>query len=160
MTARNDLLCEEKFKELEVFINSLEDKEGTLIECLHKAQSIFGYLPLEVQKFVGRHLNVPTSKVYGVVSFYSYFTMVPKGKYQISVCTGTACYVKGAQKVVDEFKRHLNIEVGNVTEDGSFSLDTLRCVGACGLAPVVMVNEKVYGHVTPKDVAAIIDEYK
>lgn len=154
-------LTESMYKELEQFIDELPDKKGALISVLHKAQSIFGYLPEEVQKFVGRKLGIPVAQVYGVVSFYSFFTMVPKGKYPISICLGTACYVRGAEKVLDAFKKELNIEVGQTTDDGKFSLDALRCVGACGLAPVVMVGEKVYGRVTTaEEVKNIINEFQ
>lgn len=154
-------LTSELYAELEKFIDELPEKRGALISVLHKAQGIFGYLPKEVQIFVGKKLGVPVSQVYGVVSFYSFFTMVPKGKHPISVCLGTACYVRGADKVLDVFKRELGIEVGQTTEDGMFSLDALRCVGACGLAPVVLVGDKVYGRIgTAEEVKKIISEYK
>lgn len=152
-------LADEKFKELEEFINNLPDKQGALIEVLHKAQGIFGYLPNEVQLFVGEKLDVPVSKVYGVVSFYSYFTMKPRGEYVVNVCLGTACFVRGAAKVLEEFEKKLNIKVGETTPDGKFTIDVLRCVGACGLAPVVTINNKVYGHVTEDDVEKILSEY-
>lgn len=139
---------------------SFNNQAGELINVLHKAQSIFGYLPAEVQEIVAQELNVPVAKVYGVVTFYSFFTMIPKGKHPISICTGTACYVRGAEKVLDEFKRRLKIEVGETSNDGKFSLSCLRCVGACGLAPVVMVGEKVYGRVSPDSVADILAEYE
>jgi NADH-quinone oxidoreductase subunit E/NADP-reducing hydrogenase subunit HndA len=139
---------------------SFGNKAGELINVLHKAQGIFGYLPAEVQEIVAQELNVPVAKVYGVVTFYSFFTMIPKGQHPISVCTGTACYVRGAEKVLDEFKRRLKIEVGETSADGKFSLSCLRCVGACGLAPVVLVGEKVYGRVSPDGVAEILAEYE
>ncbi len=138
---------------------TLQNDPGELINALHKAQEIFGYLPAEVQELVAEEMQVPIAKVYGVVTFYSFFTMVPKGLHPISICTGTACYVRGAEKVLDEFKRRLQIQVGETTEDGRFSLNCLRCVGACGLAPVVMVGEKVYGRVSPDGVADILAEY-
>lgn len=153
-------LAEEKFQELENFINSLQDKRGALIEVLHKAQHIFGYLPKEVQLFVGEKLDVPASQVFGVVSFYSYFTTEPRGKYVINVCMGTACFVRGSGSVLAEFEKELNIKSGQTTSDGKFTIGSLRCVGACGLAPVVVVNEKVYGHVTEKDVKNILAEYE
>ena len=152
-------LAQDCYNKLEKFINDLSEKEGALISVLHKAQDIFGYLPAEVQKFVAEKLNVPIAKVYGVVTFYSFFTMVPKGEYPVSVCLGTACYVRGADKVLDEFKRQIGIEVGETSADGKFSIDALRCVGACGLAPVVLVGEKVYGRVTPEQVKDILKEY-
>lgn len=150
--------------QLESYIDSLpvgDDRErnrGLLIQCLHRAQSLFGYLPESVQLFVADKLKLHLSEVYGVVSFYSYFTETPVGRYQIHVCTGTACFVKGADKVLEEFRRHLGIEDGQTSENGMFSLGSLRCVGACSLAPVVMVNDKVYGKVTAKMVLDIIDE--
>ena len=131
---------------------------GELINILHKAQNLFGYLPAEVQKIVARELSIPVSKVYGVVTFYSFFTMVPKGEHPISVCMGTACYVRGAEKILDEFKRVLNINVGETTADGKYSLSSLRCVGACGLAPVVLIGDIVYGRVVPGDVEKILKE--
>lgn len=152
-------LTVEMYNELEQYIDSMPSTKGELIRVLHKAQSIFGYLPEEVQKFVGKKLGVSTAKVFGVVSFYSYFTMTPKGDNPIAICMGTACYVRGAEKVQDEFCKQLGIEVGETTEDGKFSIDALRCVGACGLAPVVLVGEKVYGRVTVEDVKKIIAEY-
>lgn len=149
---------QEKYAELEQYIDSLPTTKGELIRVLHKAQSIFGYLPKEVQIFVAKKLDLPVTKVYGVVSFYSYFTMKPKGKYDISVCLGTACYVRGADKILAELVKKLGIEVGETSDDGKFSLRTLRCVGACGLAPVVMIGEKVYGRVTPDMIPNILAE--
>jgi NADP-reducing hydrogenase subunit HndA len=136
------------------------NEPGELINVLHRAQEIFGYLPEEVQEIVSKQLNVPLANVYGVVSFYSFFTMIPKGKYPISICTGTACYVRGAENVLNEFKRLLGVNVGDATSDGKFSLNCLRCVGACGLAPVVTIGEKVYGRVSPEEVKKILKEYE
>lgn len=150
---------EEKYKQLEEFIDSLPEKKGALIEVLHKAQHIFGYLPKEVQLFVGEKLDVPASKVFGVVTFYSYFATEPRGENVINVCLGTACFVRGAGDVIAEFEKQLGIKSGQTTPDGRFTLGSLRCVGACGLAPVVTVNEKVYGHVTKADVKMILAEY-
>jgi NADP-reducing hydrogenase subunit HndA len=147
------------YKELEEFVNQLPTKEGHLVTVLHKAQSLFGYLPKEVQQFVADYMDVSLAKVYGVVSFYTFFTMVPKGKYPISICMGTACFVKGAQKVVDAFLESLDIEVGEVTPDGKFSVDCLRCVGACALAPILTIGEKVYAHVSADQVKSILAEY-
>jgi len=135
------------------------NQAGELINVLHKAQSIFGYLPAEVQEIVAEELNIPVAKVYGVVTFYSFFTMIPRGRNPISICTGTACYVRGADKVLSEFKRLLKLEVGETSADGEFSLNCLRCVGACGLAPVVLVGEKTYGRVSPDEVRDILKEY-
>lgn len=128
-----------------------------LINILHEAQHLMGYLPEEMQRLIAGKLGIPASKVYGVVTFYAFFTMTAKGKYPISVCMGTACYVRGSEKLLEEFKRVLGIDVGETTPDGKFSLDCLRCVGACGLAPVVMIGDKVYGRLQPVDVRHIID---
>lgn len=153
-------LTKEMYAELQKFIDELPEKRGALISVLHKAQSLFGYLPKEVQIFVAKQLGVPVSQVYGVVSFYSFFTMVPKGKHPISVCLGTACYVRGADRVLEAFKKELGIEVGQTTADGKFSLDALRCVGACGLAPVVLIGDKVYGRISSaEEVKNILAEY-
>lgn len=155
------MICKDNvgFKELDKYISSLEDKQGSLIIILHRAQKIFGYIPEEIQEFIGRKINMPVAKIYGVVSFYNFFSMKPKGKYQISVCTGTACYVRGADKVLEAIKKELNIQVGEVTKDGVFSLDCLRCVGACGLAPVIIVGEEVHGKVKPNEVKNILVSY-
>jgi len=147
----------DKIKEIS---RSFNNEPGELINVLHQAQSAFGYLPAEVQEVVAQELNISVAKVYGVVTFYSFFTMIPRGKYPISICTGTACYVRGAEKVLDEFKRMLKIEVGESTPDGKFSINCLRCVGACGLAPVVQVGEKTYGRVSPDGVKDILKEYE
>lgn len=133
---------------------------GELINVLHKTQGEMGYLPEEVQREIARRLGIPVAKVYGVVTFYSFFTMTPKGRHAISVCMGTACYVRDAEKVVDELKKQLGIAVGEVTADGKFSLDCLRCVGACGLAPVMLIGEKVYGRVDPKQIKDILAGYE
>ncbi|NJK93933.1 MAG: NADH-quinone oxidoreductase subunit NuoE [Bacteroidales bacterium] len=149
--------CEiEKIKEI---CQSFNNDPGELINVLHKSQGYFGYLPAEVQEQIAEELNISVAKVYGVVTFYSFFTMLPKGQHPISICTGTACYVRGAEKVLDEFRRILKIQVGETTKDGKFSLSCLRCVGACGLAPVVMIGEKVYGRVSPDGVKDILGEY-
>jgi len=148
-----------QIKTIQDICKSFGNQAGELINILHKTQEAFGYLPAEVQQVIARELNISEAKVYGVVSFYAFFTMKPKGKYKISVCTGTACYVRGVEKVIEELKDELNIEVGAVTPDGKFSLDCLRCVGACGLAPVMMIGEKVYGRIDPKDVKGILESY-
>jgi len=153
-------LKKEQVAKLKEICKSFDNEGGELINVLHKAQESFGYLPAEVQEIIARELNVSVAKVYGVVTFYSFFTMIPKGKNPISICTGTACYVRGAEKVLDEFKRILDVKVGETTADGKFSLSCLRCVGACGLAPVVMVGEKVYGRVSTDGVKDILKEYE
>lgn len=153
-------LPQELFVELENYISTLEDKKGNLIHVLHKAQHIFGFLPQEVMLFVARKLEVPAADVFGVVSFYSYFTTKPVGKHLVNVCMGTACFVKGADKILDEFKKQLSISTGETTADKQFTLKDVRCVGACGLAPIVLVGEKVYGRITHADVTGILAEYK
>lgn len=153
------------FQELDAYIDELHidvknpRRKDTLIQTLHKAQDIFGYLPDVVQIHVARRYGIPHADVSGVVSFYNYFTTTPKGKIQVSVCLGTACYVNGADKVLTEFEQVLGIKAGQVTEDGKFSIECLRCVGACGLAPVVTINHKVYGKVKPGKVRDIIEDY-
>jgi NADH-quinone oxidoreductase subunit E len=151
-------------QKLETYLDSLpltDDKarnRGFLIQSLHKAQELFGYLPESVQLFVANKLGIHLAQVYGVISFYSYFSDTPSGEFRINVCTGTACFVKGAGKLVEEFSRLLGIEEGETTGDMRFSLGGLRCVGACSLAPVVMVNERVYGNVTPEMVPEILND--
>ena len=156
-----------KFAELDAFIDGLnidrddERRRGRLIQVLHRAQEIFGYLPREVQIHVAQKLFLTEAMVSGVVSFYNYFSTEPKGKYNVSICMGTACYVKGSEKVLSEVERVLGVKADtNPTEDGLFSVSALRCVGACGLAPVMIVNGKVYGKVTPAKAVEIINEYK
>ncbi|MDR0879607.1 MAG: NAD(P)H-dependent oxidoreductase subunit E [Clostridioides sp.] len=154
------------FEELGQYIDSLPKgeeaakKEGALIGVLHRAQGIFGYLPEEVQAFVAKKLRIPLSKVYGVVTFYSFFTTEPRGENVINVCMGTACFVRGAADVLAACERELGIKNGETSEDMKFTLGSLRCVGACGLAPVVTVNDKVYGHCTADDMKQILAEYK
>ena len=139
--------------------DSFGNQAGELINVLHKCQETFGYLPAEVQEVISEKMEMSAAKVYGVVTFYSFFTMIPKGKHPISICTGTACYVRGAETVLNEFKKQLEIEVGETDVNGMFSLSCLRCVGACGLAPVVQVGDKTYGRVAPDDVKATIADY-
>lgn len=159
MASINIKLSDQKIAQLQAVCNEFNNDKGELINVLHKAQHLFGYLPAEVQEVIAKGLNTSLAHVYGVVSFYSFFTMTPKGEHPISICMGTACYVRGAEKVLDEFKRILKVKVGETTGDGKFSLSCLRCVGACGLAPVVMVGEKVYGRVAPDGVKDILEEY-
>ena len=149
------------FDELDTLIQNLPvADESSLIYVLKEAQGIFGYLPKEVQLHIADKLGVPYSKVYGVVSFYSYFSTNPVGEHKISVCLGTVCFVKGSDKIMAEFEKELNIKAGETTSDLKFTLDGLRCVGACGLAPVVVVDGKVYGLCTPDQVTNILDEYR
>ena len=148
-----------KIDQIKGLCKKFNNDSGELINVLHGAQEMFGYLPAEVQEVIAQELNVSVAHVYGVVTFYSFFSMLPKGQHPISICMGTACYVRGAEKVLDEFKKELAVKVGETTPDGKFSLSCLRCVGACGLAPVVMIGEKVYGRVSPDDVKKIVEEY-
>lgn len=153
-------LREEDVKKIKEVCASFKNDPQELINVLHKCQEHFGYLPAEIQEVISDELQVPVAKIYGVVTFYSFFTMTPKGRHPISICMGTACYVRGAEKVLDEFKKELGLQVGQTSPDGKFSLSSLRCVGACGLAPVVMVGDKTYGRVAPDDVRNILKEYE
>lgn len=146
-------------EQLRQVIEMYKGKPGSTMPVLQAAQNIFGYLPEEVQIIIAEGLEIPLSEVYGVASFYAQFTINPKGKYQISVCMGTACYVKGAADVLAAVEEKLGIKSGSITSDGKFSLDSCRCVGACGLAPVMMINEDVYGRLTPDKVGPILDKY-
>jgi len=157
---KTSALQECQLKTIQDICKSFGNQSGELINVLHKTQEAFGYLPKEVQRVIAKELSISEANVYGVVTFYTFFTMKPKGKYKISVCMGTACYVRGADKVVDELKKELKIEVGEVTPDGKFSVDCLRCVGACGLAPVMLIGDKVYGRIEPKEVKGILESYK
>ena len=153
-------LRKDQVDKIKAIAKSFNNDPGEVINVLHKCQHEFGYLPAEIQEVVADELNVSEAKVYGVVTFYSFFSMIPKGKYPISICTGTACYVRGAENVLAEFKKDLGVGVGETTPDGKFSLNCLRCVGACGLAPVVLVGEKTYGRVSPDGVRDILKEYE
>jgi len=150
---------QDQMNEIVSYIDSIADKETALIQVLHRAQNIFGFIPKDVQLLIGNKLDIPVSKVFGVISFYSYFTTEPKGKYVFNVCMGTACFVRNSAAVLKELEKSLHIKVGETTEDKKYSIETLRCVGACGLAPVVMVNQDVFGRVTPEDVAKIVAKY-
>ena len=151
---------EEKERKLQEIIEKYKDSKGALIPVLHEAQEVYGYLPMNVQKRISESLNVPLSEVYGVVTFYTQFSLKPKGEYKVSVCLGTACYVKGSKLILDKLQEKLGIKVGDCTEDGKFSLEACRCVGACGLAPVVMVNDDVYGRLTPDDIEKVLEKYR
>ena len=159
-------VTKEMFDKLDQFIDSLginkesSRRKGDLIRILHQAQHILGYLPEEVQIHVAKKLNIQHSEVSGVISFYNYFTTEPRGKHNVEICLGTACFVKGADKILEEFERQLGIKAGEVTEDMEFSIDVVRCIGACGLAPVVTIGEKVFGKIGTADVKRILDGYK
>lgn len=135
-------------------------EEGELINILHAVQKTVGYLPPDVQALIAKELRIPTAKVYGVVTFYSFFSMQPKGKYPVSICLGTACYVRGAEHIAEAFRKELGVDMGGVTPDGKFSLDCLRCVGACGLAPVVLIGDRVHGRVDARQIKDLLAQYQ
>ena len=148
----------EQEAQLKQVIAEHKGQKGAVIPVLHEAQNIYGYLPIEVQEMISEGLDVPLAEIYGIVTFYAQFSLNPKGKYQIGVCLGTACYVKGSGDILDKVKEIL--EVGECTPDGMFSIDATRCIGACGLAPVLTVNEDVYGRLVVDDVPGIIEKYR
>lgn len=150
----------EQEAQLMAVIAEHKDQDGAVIPVLHKAQEIYGYLPIEVQEMISEGLDVPLAEIYGIVTFYTQFSLNPKGKYHIGVCLGTACYVKGSGDILEKIKEVLGIEVGECTPDGLFSLDATRCIGACGLAPVLTVNDDVYGRLVVDDVEGIINKYR
>lgn len=151
---------DERLEKAREVIAKYKEVRGGLIPVLHQIQNIYGYLPEEVLKEVSSELNIPMSEIYGVASFYSYFSLEPKGEHVIRVCLGTACYVKGAQLLIDKISQELNIGVNQTTPDGKFTLEATRCLGACGLAPVMVIGEKVYGRLTPDMIPDILKEYK
>lgn len=140
-------------------IEAHKGQDGALMPVMQEAQEIYGYLPVEVQQMIAKGLSVPVEKVYGVATFYSQFALTPKGEYKISVCLGTACYVKGAQDVLDRIEQILGIGADECTEDGKFSIEACRCIGACGLAPVMTINDDVYGRLEKTDVDDILKKY-
>lgn len=150
----------EQEEELHKVIAAHKHQEGALMQILQEAQNIYGYLPQEVQTIISEDMDIPLEKIYGVVTFYSQFSLAPKGQYRISVCLGTACYVKGAGEIYDKFKELLGIDGGECTPDRKFSLDSCRCIGACGLAPVITVNDDVYGRLTIDDLPGILAKYE
>lgn len=160
LTAKKDTALAEKLAEVEKMLERYKGQRWALLQVLQEAQKIVGYVPIEVQKMVAEALNVTLSEVYSTVTFYSFFNLKPRGKYQIRICLGTACYVKGADKVLARLEQELGIKVGDTTDDLRFSLDACRCVGACGLAPVVIINDDVYGRMTPDKVPEILKNYE
>jgi len=146
-------------KKLQEIIEKYKNTKGALIPVLHEVQEVYGYLPLSVQKKISEGLGVPLSEIYGVVTFYAQFSLNPKGKYRIQVCLGTACYVKGSGLILEKLKEKLGIDVGECTKDGKFSLDACRCIGACGLAPVITINDDVYGRLSPDEIEDILKKY-
>jgi len=156
-------VVDEKLAELRTLIEELKTKEHSdshLITVLHRTQQLYGYLPVPVMDEIAQGMQIPTAHIWGVATFYHYFKLTPPGKYEISVCLGTACYVKGAAQILQTIKDELKIDFGAVTPDGLFSLGPARCLGACGLAPVVMIGEKIHGDLTPKKITQILKEYK
>ena len=150
---------EEKWEELNKIIDAYRGQESALIEVLHQAQELIGYLPRQVQEVIAEGLGVPLSKVFSVISFYHHFTIKPKGKYQISVCKGTACYVKGSPEIIERLEHELGIKAGDSTDDGKFSLEVVRCLGACGLGPVLTVNHQAHGLLKPDKAVAALKQY-
>lgn len=150
---------DERRQKVSAIIEKHKTIKGGLIPVLHGVQEIYGYLPEEVLQVVSDGLDIPMTEIYGVASFYHFFSLEPKGEHVIRVCLGTACYVKGSQTIVDRLSQELNIQIGKTTPDGKFTLEATRCLGACGLAPVMTVDDKVYGRVTIEDVRRILDEY-
>ncbi len=149
-----------KAQELRKIIEKHKGTKGALIPVLHEAQNLYGYLPMQVQKKISEGLNISLAEIYGVVTFYTQFSLNPKGKYKVQICLGTACYVKGSGKIYEELKKELDLENDGTTEDNLFSLEACRCIGACGLAPVMMINDDVYGRLVPEDVPIIIQKYR
>ena len=149
----------EQEAQLKAIIAEHKGEDGAAIPVLHKAQEIYGYLPIEVQTKIAEGLDIPLAEIYGIVTFYTQFSLNPKGSYQIAVCLGTACYVKGSGDILEKIKERLGIDVGECTPDGKFSIDATRCIGACGLAPVLTVNDEVYGRLTVDDVDDILAKY-
>lgn len=150
----------EQEAQLMAVIDRHKGQEGATIPVLHEAQEIYGYLPIEVQKMISVGLGVPLAEIYGIVTFYAQFSLNPKGVYQIGVCLGTACYVKGSGDILEKIKEILKIDVGECTADGKFSLDATRCIGACGLAPVITINDDVYGRLTVEEIPGILQKYE
>jgi NADH-quinone oxidoreductase E subunit len=155
--------AQDKVDQLSAFMEEVSQKEyaeSYLIAVLHKAQELYGYLPQDVMDQVADKMQIPTAHIWGVATFYHYFNLKPVGKNIVSVCMGTACYVKGADKVLEALKRELGIQVGETTEDKLFTLQEARCLGACGIAPVMMINDKIYGELDPKKTVNLINQYR
>lgn len=153
--------CEEhkKYDEILNIIDLYKNKDGSLIQILHAAQKIYGYLPLELQRFIADALDIPVSKVSGVISFYSFFSVQPRGLHTIRVCLGTACYVRGGKKLVEHLLKTLNVELGGTTSDGKFTFEVARCIGACGLAPAIMIDDVVYKQMTPAKLNTLLGKF-
>lgn len=160
MSCNNCKCMQEKFDELKETIEELKNVDGNLMPVLQKAQEIFGCVDSDVQDFISKELNIPKAEIYGVSTFYSLFSLEAKGENIIRVCLGTACYVKGSKAILDRLSEELNIDVNKTSSDGKFTLEATRCLGACGLAPVITINDKVYGRLVPDDVPKILEEYR
>lgn len=156
----NEIITPAMFLKIDAIVAKYKDKPGSLIPVLQQAQEVCGYLPPAVQRYVARGLNMSPSVVYGVATFYSFFTLVPRGKHVIRVCLGTACYVKRSEEILDKIKDELDLEVGEVTRDKRYSLEAVRCLGACGLAPVVVIGQDTYGDVAATKVMDIVKKYE
>lgn len=154
-----EMYTDENFQRIDEAIEKFKGTKGALMPVLHEGQKIFGALPLEIQQYISKELKVPLADIYGVVTFYSQFSLVPNGEYHIGVCLGTACYVKGSQAIIDRISRDLEVKVGCTSESGKFSLEATRCIGACGLAPVITINEDVYGRLVESDIPDILKKY-
>jgi NADH:ubiquinone oxidoreductase subunit E len=150
----------EKFDALTKFIRDNKDKPGPLMPIMQRAQDLFGALPFDVQKYISEEMNIPMCDIYGVATFYSQFSLEPKGKHVIGVCMGTACYVKNAEPVLNRLAEELHTPPGYTTPDGLFTLEATRCLGCCGLAPVIMIDDQVYGRLKPDDIPGILNKYK
>lgn len=148
-----------KDEKIEKILSKYEKDKSNLIQILNEVQETYGYIPENIQLEVAKYLGMEMAEIYGVITFYARFTLKPKGKYNIAVCLGTACFVKGSEKILDKVKQKLGIDVGETTPDGKFSIEATRCIGACGLAPVFTVNDEVYGKATPELVDKVLDEY-
>jgi NADH:ubiquinone oxidoreductase subunit E len=147
-------------QQIRKIVEATDGRAGAPIRVLQQVQGLVGYLPLEVLRTVSKEMGIPLSELYGITSFYSFFSLVPKGKYVIQVCLGTSCYVKGAERLIKTLKRDYNLESGGITSDGKFSMETVRCLGCCGLSPVMAIKEKVYGKVKPSQIKDILTSYK
>ncbi len=158
-SAKNEL-AEKDLEKLRELVTGYKDEQGALMSVLHKTQEMFGYIPYEAQVIISDILDIPISEIYGVITFYAHFSLTPVGEHKICLCMGTACYVKGSGKVLDTIERDLGIKAGETTEDGKFTIEATRCIGACGLAPVMSVNQDVHGRLTNEEVLKVIDTYK
>ncbi|MDO5714968.1 MAG: NAD(P)H-dependent oxidoreductase subunit E [Tissierellia bacterium] len=154
------MLDEQLLRELDQYIDSFDDIEHNIIPILHFAQNKFSYLPPSLQFYIARRANLPSAKINGIVTFYSFFSEKPRGKYNVNVCMGTACFVKHAQRLLENLEKNLKLNPDGLSEDGLFSVESIRCIGACGIGPVVQINDKIYGHVTEDDIVQLLYKYR